>query len=172
MDELFRQVWTFLADPTAQRDEFDASDALIWVDWGDEDESVLSYLNDVLPEEAQIDYEYVDSEAERGFDILLKKDGEAPAIPYAADSADRDTTLKAAQDYLAPVYGIRWYMGSLGSDTLAFVVLSTSQWRKLEQEFGAEQVAYYFSWIHADSRMFEMDADAVFDLLEERAEGK
>ena len=48
MDELFRSVHDFLADPAAQRDEFDASDALIWVDWGDEDESVLSYLNDVL----------------------------------------------------------------------------------------------------------------------------
>ena len=88
MDELFRSVHDFLADPAAQRDEFDASDALIWVDWGDEDESVLSYLNDVLPENAQIDYECTDAEEERGFDILLKKDGEVRVIPYAADAAD------------------------------------------------------------------------------------
>ena len=56
MDELFREVQLFLAAPSEHRDEFDASDALIWVDWGDEDESVLSYLNDILPETAQIDY--------------------------------------------------------------------------------------------------------------------
>ena len=168
MENLFEQIRSFLSAPTEQQDEFDASDALIWVDWGDEDESVLSYLNDVLPEEAQIDYECVDSETERGFDILLKKDGEAHAVPYAADAADRDTTLKAAQEYLAPAYEIRWYMGSLGSDTLAFVLLPASQWEQLEREFGAEQVTYYFPPIHADSQMFEMDVDEVFDLLEQR----
>ena len=168
MDELFRKVQAFLTAPVEQQEVFDASDALIWVDWGDEDESVLSYLNDVLPEEAQIDYECVDSETERGFDILLKKDGEAYAVPYAADAADRDTTLKAAQEYIAPAYAIRWYMGSLGSDTLAFAVLSADDWQKLEREFGAEQVTYYFAPIHADSQMFEMDVDEVFDLLEQR----
>ena len=168
MDEVFRQVQDFLAAPIREGEVFDVSDALIWVDWGDEDEGILSYLNDVLPEGAQIDYECVDSEEERGFDILLKKDGEVHAIPYAADAADRDTTLKAAQEYLAPAYAIRWYMGSLGSDTLAFVVLSAPQWETLEREFGAEQVAYYFAPIDADSQMFEMDVDAVFDLLEQR----
>ena len=168
MEDLFQQVRSFLVSPAERQEEFDASDALIWVDWGDEDESVLSYLNDVLPEEAQIDYECVDSETERGFDILLKKDGEAHVIPYATDAADRDTTLKAAQEYLAPTYEIRWYMGSLGSDTLAFTVLPTDDWQKLEREFDAEQVTYYFAPIHADSQMFEMDVDEVFDLLEQR----
>ena len=168
MGDLFREVQLFLAAPSEHRDEFDASDALIWVDWGDEDESVLSYLNDVLPGTVQIDYECTGSETERGFDILLKKDGEAHVIPYATDAADRDTTLKAAQEYLAPTYEIRWYMGSLGSDTLAFAVLPTDDWQKLEREFGAEQVTYYFAPIHADSQMFEMDVDEVFDLLEQR----
>lgn len=168
MDELFRKVQAFLTAPVEQQEVFDASDALIWVDWGDEDESVLSYLNDVLPENAQIDYECTDAEEERGFDILLKKDGEVRVIPYAADAADRDTTLKAAQEYIAPAYAIRWYMGSLGSDTLAFVVLSAPQWEKLEREFGAEQVAYYFAPIDENSQMFEMDVDDVFDLLEQR----
>ena len=168
MEDLFQQVRSFLVSPAERQDEFDASDTLIWVDWGDEDESVLSYLNDVLPETAQIDYECTNSETERGFDILLKKDGEAHVIPYATDAADRDTTLKAAQEYLAPAYEIRWYMGSLGSDTLAFAVLSTDDWQKLEREFDAEQVAYYFAPIYADSQMFEMDVDEVFDLLEQR----
>ena len=168
MEDLFQQVRSFLVSPAERQDEFDASDTLIWVDWGDEDESVLSYLNDILPETAQIDYECTDSETERGFDILLKKDGEAHVIPYATDAADRDTTLKAAQEYLASAYEIRWYMGALGSDTLAFAVLPTDDWQKLEREFGAEQVTYYFAPIHADSQMFEMDVDEVFDLLEQR----
>ena len=133
------------------------------MDWGE-----VSYLNEVLPETDAIDYACIDTEEERGFEIILKKDGMVRAIPYAPDHADRDTTLKAAQEYLTPTYEIRWYMGSLGSDTLAFVVLSAPQWEKLEREFGAEQVAYYFAPIDADSQMFEMDVDDVFDLLEQR----
>lgn len=66
------------------------------------------------------------------------------------------------------MYEIRWYMGSLGGDTLAFTVLPAARWRHLEEEFGAEQVAYYFAPIEADSKMFEMDADEVFDLLDQR----
>ena len=168
MENLFEQIRSFLSAPTENTDEFDASDALIWADWGEEDGAILGYLNDVLPEAAQIDYECTDSAEERGFDILLKKDGEAHAIPYAADAADRDTTLKAAQEHLAPMYEIRWYMGSLGSDTLAFCVLQAEQWRRLAQEFGAETLDYYFAPIDAGSKMFEMDVDEVFDLLEQR----
>ena len=168
MENLFEQIRSFLSAPTENADEFDASDALIWVDWGEEDGDILGYLNDVLPEAAQIDYECMDSAEERGFDILLKVDGAAHAIPYATDAADRDTTLKAAQEHLAPMYEIRWYMGSLGSDTLAFAVLPTDDWQKLEREFDAEQVTYYFAPIHVDSQMFEMDVDEVFDLLEQR----
>lgn len=136
---------------------------MIWVDWGE-----VSYLNEVLPETDAIDYACIDTEEERGFEIILKKDGMVRAIPYAPDHADRDTTLKAAQEYLTPTYEIRWYMGSLGSDTLAFAVLRAEQWTRLAQEFGPEMLDYYFAPIDADSKMFEMDADEVFDLLEQR----
>lgn len=61
-------------------------------------------------------------------------------------------------------------MDSLGSDTLAFCIGLTSQWEQLEQEFGSEKVAYYFVPIRADSTMFEMDMDEIFELLEQRGE--
>ena len=41
MGALFREVQLFLAAPSEHRDEFDASDDLIWVEWGEEDESVF-----------------------------------------------------------------------------------------------------------------------------------
>ncbi|MFR3658251.1 MAG: hypothetical protein ACLTWK_08250 [Eisenbergiella sp.] len=40
----------------------------------------------------------------------------------------------------------------------------------MEQEFGSEKVAYYFAPIRADSTMFEMDMDEIFELLEQREE--
>ena len=110
----------------------------------------------------------MESEKERGIDIFLKKDGVSRAVPYGDDCTDRDTTLKSIQEYVSPKYQIRWYMESLGSDTLAFCIGLTSQWEQLEQEFGAENVAFYFSPVRADSAMFEMDMDEVFERLEQR----
>ena len=112
----------------------------------------------------------VEIEKERDVDIILEKDGISTAIPYAEDYTDRDTTLKSVQEYVSPKYQIRWFMGSLGSDTLAFCVFPSSQWEQLEEEFGAEKVTYHFAPIKEDSVMFEMDMDEVFDLLEQRGE--
>lgn len=164
MDEIRK----FLSAPDKNEDEFWESDALIWVDWGDEDESVILYFNDELPEKDKIRFECVEIDKERGLDIILEKDGVKRPIPYADDCTDRDMTLKSVQEYLAPDYQIRWYMGSLGSDTLAFCILPASQWSALEHEFGAEKVAYYFAPVREESRMFDLDADEVFDMLDER----
>lgn len=166
MDKIKR----FLAAPEENKDEFWESDALIWVDWRDFDESIIRYFNEKLPDEDKVLFECVKIEKARGVDILLKKNGVSTAIPYADDCTDRDTTLKSIQEYISPKYQIRWYMDSLGGDTLAFCIELTSQWEQLEQEFGAEKVAYYFAPIQTDSVMFEMSMDEVFDLLEQRGE--
>ncbi len=164
------EVKEFLLAPDENKDNFWESDALIWVDWGDFDDSIIKYFNDKLPDEDKIQFECVEIEKGRGIDIFLHKDGVSTAIPYADDYTDRDTTLKSIEAYVSPKYQIRWYMGSLGSDTLAFCIGLSSQWEQLEQEFGAEKVAYYFAPIQADRAMFEMDVDEVFDLLEQRGE--
>lgn len=166
--EDMEQVKNFLSAPTEKKDDFWESDALIWVDWREFDDSIIKYFNKVLPNEDQIQFECVEIEKERGVDIFLHKNGIRTAIPYADECTDRDTTLKGIQKYLSPKYQIRWYMESLGGDTLAFCIGLTSRWEQLEQEFGAEKVAYYFAPIHEDSAMFEMDMDEVFDLLDQR----
>ena len=78
MDEIRK----FLSDPGKNEDEFWESDALIWVDWGDEDESIIEYFNDELPEKDKIRFECADSDKERGVDIILEKDGVKRPIPY------------------------------------------------------------------------------------------
>lgn len=156
--------------PEQTKDEFWESNALIWVDWREDDNAIIRYVNKHLSDADKIQFECVDSEKERGIDILLKKEGDCRAIPYADGYTDRDTTLKSIQQYLAPNYQLRWYMGSLGGDTLAFCVLPAKQWEQLEQEFGTEKVAYYFAPIQSDSVMFEMDMDEVWNMLEQRGE--
>lgn len=164
------KVKKILLSPEENKDDFWENDALILVDWGEFDDSIIKYFNEKLPDEDKIQFECVKIEKERGIDIFLHKNGVSTAIPYADDYTDRDTTLKSIQEYVSPKYQIRWYMGSLGSDTLAFCIGLTSQWEQLEQEFGSEKVAYYFAPIQADSAMFEMDMGEIFDLLEQRGE--
>ena len=55
MDEIRK----FLSAPDKNEDEFWESGALIWVDWGDEDESVIEYFNDELPEKDKIRFEWL-----------------------------------------------------------------------------------------------------------------
>lgn len=164
------KIRNFLLYPTENKDEFWDSDDLIWIDWREFDESIIEYFNEKLPYKDKIDFQCVEIEKERGFDIVLKKDKVQTQIPYADDYADRDTTLKSIQEYLSPKYQIRWYMESLGSDTLAFCILEAIQWSQLEKEFGKENVEYYFAPIQANSKMFEMDMDEMFNLLDKRGE--
>lgn len=160
----------YLRDPENRNDAFWDSDELIWVDWREYDESIIKYVNKKLPKDHAISFRCVENNLERGVDILLKKNDVRTPIPYARDATDRDTTLRSMQEYLAPDYQIRWFMGSLGSDTLAFVVKTSDEWLSLEKEFGKDKVDFYFAPIDRDSVMFEMDMNEVFDLLEKRGE--
>ena len=89
----------FLSAPAENKDDFWESDALIWVDWRDFDDSIIKYFNDELPDEDKIQFECVEIEKERGVDIFLHKNGISTAIPYADECIDRDTTLKSIQKY-------------------------------------------------------------------------
>ena len=68
---------------------------------------------------------------------------------------------------------MRWFVESLGNDTLGFTVLSGAEWAKLDDEFGADTVRYYFEPIDFESDMFNLGMDEVFALLalRENSEG-
>ena len=68
---------------------------------------------------------------------------------------------------LSPDYEIRFWMDSIGSDTLGFFPKESKYWKELEKEFGIEKVRKYFSVIDENSRMFDMSIDEVFKLMEE-----
>ncbi len=69
------RIKNFLSAPTEKKDDFWESDALIWVDWREFDDSIIKYFNKVLPNEDQIQFECVEIEKERGVDIFLHKNG-------------------------------------------------------------------------------------------------
>ena len=164
MEDMYTLVKDFFSHDMDLDDLFD-SEAIIWIDWREDDEDVVNYFNDMMDE--PIDIKTVSNGKPYGDDIVLQKDDKELLIPYG-DEKDRDVTIKYFNDFVQPDYEVRWFTESLGNDTLGFTVLSGAEWVKLDDEFGADTVRYYFEPINLESNMFNLDMDEVSALLELR----
>ena len=164
MEDMYTLVKDFFSHDMDLVDLFD-SEAIIWIDWREDDEDVVNYFNDMMDE--PIDIQTVSNGKAYGDDIVLQKGDKELQIPYG-DEQDRDVTIKYFNDFVQPDYGVRWFAESLGNDTLGFTVLSGAEWANLEDEFGADTVRYYFDPINLESNMFNLDMDEVSALLELR----
>ena len=161
MEDMYTLVKDFFSHDMDLVDLFD-SEAIIWIDWREDDEDVVRYFNDMMDE--PIDIQTVRNDKPYGDDIVLQKGDKELLIPYG-DEKDRDVTIKYFNDFVQPDYEVRWFVESLGNDTLGFTVLSGAEWANLEDEFGADTVRYYFEPITLESNMFNLDMDEVFALL-------
>ena len=164
MEGMYNLVKDFFSHDMDLVDLFD-SEAIIWIDWREYDEDVVNYFNDMMDE--PIDIQIVSNGKPYGDDIVLKHGNKELQIPYG-DEQDRDVTIKYFNDFVKPDYEVRWFAESLGNDTLGFTVLSGAEWAKLNDEFGADTVRYYFEPIDLESNMFNLDMDEVSELLELR----
>ena len=161
MEDMYTLVKDFFSHDMDLVDLFD-SEAIIWIDWREYDEDVVNYFNDMMDE--PIDIKTVSNGKAYGDDIVLQKGDKELQIPYG-DEQDRDVTIKYFNDFIKPDYEVRWFVESLGNDTLGFTVLSGAEWAKLDDEFGADTVRYYFEPIDFESDMFNLGMDEVFALL-------
>ena len=164
MEDMYNLVRDFFSHDMDLNDLFD-SEAIIWIDWREYDEDVVNYFNDMMDE--PIDIQIVSNGKPYGDDIVLKNGNKELQIPYG-DEQDRDVTIKYFNDFVKPDYEVHWFAESLGNDTLGFTVLSGAEWAKLDDEFGADTVRYYFEPINLESNMFNLDMDEVSALLELR----
>ena len=146
-------------------DEIFESFAVIWIDWGKYDEDIVEYFNKKLPDTAKITVEFVNNQKSYGNDIILKNGNKSLQIPYG-EVMERDVTIKYVNEFIKPEYEIRWFMESLGSDTLAFSLLSNDEWKKLEAEFGSDFVKHCFSLVNLDIKMFDLSIDEVMKYME------
>ena len=148
------------------------SQKLVWIDWREYDEDIINYIEGVI-QSGELSGKSKDVDNEMGFDIFIEWKGIEYKISYPdKEGSDRDTTIKTLNKIIQPEYEIRLFMESLGNDTLAFVPLLKSEWKELEKEFGEEKVNYYFSKIDDDSKMFDLDMDELFEILDKRKEIK
>ena len=164
MEGMYNLVKDFFSNDMNLNDLFD-SEAISWIDWREDDEDVVNYFNDMMDE--PIDIQPVSNGKPYGDDIMLQKGDKELLIPYGNEK-DRDVTIKYFNDFVKPDYEVRWFVESLGNDTLGFTVLSGAEWSKLDDECGADTVRYYFEPIDLESNMFNLDMDEVSALLELR----
>lgn len=139
---------------------------ILWVDWREYDEEIIKCCEKFL-KTGDLDGEARESENDMGFDIIIKFKGKEHIIEYKKEGTDRDTTIKTLNKVLSPDYEIRFWMDLIGSDTLGFFPKTSKFWKELEDEFGAEKVRKYFSIIDENSRMFDMNMNEIFKLMEE-----
>ena len=161
MNNKYESVRKFLLYPNNIDDLWESND-LIWIDWREEDESVINYFNSEIGNLIEVDF--INNNKKYGDDIKLKYRAKEIVVPYM-DNMDRDTTIKYFNEIIKEDFEIRWFVESLGDDTLAFYILPNNLWSSLENEFSKEVVDYYFMTINLESVMFDLDVDSVFDLI-------
>lgn len=110
MENLYKELRSFFANDIDLTDLFD-SEAIIWIDWREDDEDVVNYFNDLMDE--PIDIQTVSNGKLYGDDIVLQKGDKELQIPYG-DEKDRDVTIKYFNDFVRPDYEVRWFVESLG----------------------------------------------------------
>ena len=94
MENLYKELKSFFANDIDLNDLFD-SEAIIWIDWREDDEDVVNYFNDLMDE--PIDIQTVSNGKLYGDDIVLQKGDKELQIPYG-DEKDRDVTIKYFND--------------------------------------------------------------------------
>lgn len=165
MNTVYNQVKNFLEHPDSIETFWDSNE-LVWIDWREYDDDIIRYFNEMM--EDKLELEMIDNEKPYGDDIILVKGAEKLQILYE-EEMDRDTTIKYLNEFIKPEYEIRWFLESLGNDTLGFVLLKSNEWKKLEEEFDKDTVGHYFTPITLDSEMFDFEMSEVVELLELRS---
>lgn len=162
MNQVYEQVNAFLENTESSLEEFCDSEVIIWIDWREYDEDIIRYFNDMM--EDRLEIQMLDNGKQYGEDIVIIKHQEKLQIPYE-EKMDRDTTIRYLNDFIKPKYDIRWFVESLGNDTLGFVLMRHDEWQMLEETFGQSKLGYFFSPIGLTSKMFDLTMDEVSSLM-------
>ncbi|PSL46563.1 hypothetical protein CLV51_103544 [Chitinophaga niastensis] len=129
----------------------DTNDIVMWIDWGDEEEAMIRYCENVL-HTGHLTVTVNDLK-DAGLELIIHYKGKAHKLKLSITPEDRDLTLIALNNALQPDFEIRFCIASGGNDTLGFLPLATAEWQALEQEFGAV-VAKYFAPLSINAPLF------------------
>jgi hypothetical protein len=150
---------------SASADDFNAipNSVVFWVDWREEDDAVVEYCEKLL-QTGQLSATMEDKPD--GLELQITFQGAV----HREMIVDRDRTIIFLNTIIQPNYEIRFCKASDGSDTLAFLPLTATEWQQLEAQYGADMINECFEQINAESVMFnksydfDMDSDVQLDL--------
>ena len=139
-------VDTLVAYLESSPDRFEQlfSEAALWVDHRDDDESVVAGVNRRL-DGATVTARWTAT----GRLALSGPHGERTVIPTS-----RDTTLRALATMLGPEFELRQWVGGTPGDTVAIVVLPAQDWAAVAAARSVRARDAQFRRIHARSTIF------------------
>ena len=108
------------------------------VDWREEEESLVGYVTDVIPE-AGLSVAWDES----GDDLVLSYMGKSAPVGLTMSPRDRYITIRAINRLLAGDYEMRLFNVSYMSDTHSFYVKPAAWWREAEQAHPAEMARVF-----------------------------
>lgn len=134
----------YLESPSPDRFEQLFSDAALWVDHRDDDESVVAGVSRRL-DGATVTACWTAA----GRLVLSGPHGERTVTPRS-----RDTTLRALATMVGPEVELQQWVGGPPSDTLAIVVLHAEAWAAVAAARSARARDAQFRRVHARSTIF------------------
>lgn len=116
---------------------------VFWVDWREEDDSIVSYCESIL-RTGVLAAKVIDVNSVNGFELYIYYGYKQVKVPLSYSGADRHITLCSLNAALKPDYEVRLCKASAGSDTLAFLPLPISVWQALENRYGKTLEEHFY----------------------------
>lgn len=114
-----------------------------WVDWREEDDSIVRYCEDIL-ETGSLSAEFIDVDTDEGSELHIYYKGRDLKVPLTFSPQDRHITICSLNEILHPDYEVRFFTASNGMDTLAFVPLPGTSWEELVKQYGAAVSEHFY----------------------------
>ncbi|MVZ62039.1 hypothetical protein [Sphingobacterium humi] len=98
--------------------------------------------------------------------MLIRYKQQTVHLHNIEESIDLDQFLYFLNELLHPAYEIRFWNGSLGMNTLAFIPLERELWDALEENMGICPVNGEFSRLNRGAHLFQLDELTSIQLLD------
>lgn len=129
----------------------DFEDILLYVAWDGYDDEIVAKAEKILKTgclDAKITMKACDH-----YELNINYKGRNRRLSYPNKGSEREITLFALNNMIIDDFEIRFCKDSGGMDTLSFLVLSTEEWRTLEEEYKGA-VATHFEALYACTLSF------------------
>ena len=114
---------------------FDDTDNILWVDWRESEDEIVSSLSAMLRLE-DLTVTHQDDENEHGYKVVITYDGNSVSVNPAGGLDMRHATLNAVDSLVSPDFEVRYATDSEGGDSIGIAAEHTNDWKTLYRIHG------------------------------------